>query len=264
MQQHDEQLCYPHDSISTYCRAVDNDIQSEVLAKHSQLKTFNQMFDLIQAMEDGKRAKDQLNHETAIRQSSISSQRSSYKHKNRTVTAKQVQKRETCSGCGSSDHAPDTKKLRKDNCLAWNANCDHCGIQGHLAIVYRKKSRVTSHGASLAGSCMSTTDNAPTATHATQQTSSWIYAAHEDAIATKKFVSDLQRENRRAWQYSGHLSSRINIIQNRIIVPHMEWDTAQQGFTPHQPGIPSATEYPQDRTGRLEWLSLTSSFSICS
>ena len=73
------------------------------------------------------------------------------------------------------------------------------------------------------------------ATHNTQQTFSWIYAAHDDTRATKKFVSDLQRENRRAWKSSGHLTSRINTIQDRIIVPHIEWDIAQQGFTPRQP-----------------------------
>ena len=36
---------------------TDKDIQGEVLAKHSQLKTFEEKFDLIQALEDGKQAK---------------------------------------------------------------------------------------------------------------------------------------------------------------------------------------------------------------
>ena len=55
---------------------TDKDIQGEVLAKHSQLKTFEEKFDLIQVLEDGKHAKEQLSNE-----SSLSMQKSSYHNK---------------------------------------------------------------------------------------------------------------------------------------------------------------------------------------
>jgi hypothetical protein len=73
---------------------LDKDIPGEVLAKHSQLKTFDQTFDLIQALEDGKQAKSQLSRD----ESSISSQRSAYKHIQKpSSTDKQTQPKIPCS-----------------------------------------------------------------------------------------------------------------------------------------------------------------------
>ena len=89
---------------------TDKDIQGEVLAKHSQLKTFEEKFDLIQALEDGKHAKEQLSNE-----SSLSTQRSSY-HKQKSQT---VKKQKPCPGCGSNMHGPSTDKPRKTHCPAY-------------------------------------------------------------------------------------------------------------------------------------------------
>jgi hypothetical protein len=44
----------------------DKDIQGEILAKDAQLTTFQEKFDLIQALEEGKRAKLQLGAESAL------------------------------------------------------------------------------------------------------------------------------------------------------------------------------------------------------
>ena len=219
---------------------VDTDIQGEVLAKHSQLKTFDQTFELIQAIEDGKRAKDQLSHETAIHQSSISSQSMYKQRKSPKEIPKQARKHEVCPGCGSDDHGPGTSKSRKDYCPAWSVNCDHCKIRGHLATVCRKKLKITSRSAlTLTGSCSSTnteaTSETTTPTYDTQHMTSWLFSTTEDETATQTFVSGMQRANRYAWKSSGHLTSRINTIPSRIIVPHMEWDTAQQGFKSRRP-----------------------------
>ena len=69
--------CIPrgHDAVSYASSMVedqmivacaDNDIQSEVVAKDSQLKTFQDKFKLIRAVEGGKCTKLQLNSESTV------------------------------------------------------------------------------------------------------------------------------------------------------------------------------------------------------
>ena len=84
----------------------DSDIQQEALAKDSLLHTFQEKFDLIQALEEGRRAKSQLTPATTI----AAAHKSQYKKQ-------QVQQKVSlnsdkgnndlqhqCSGCGSKEH----------------------------------------------------------------------------------------------------------------------------------------------------------------
>ena len=127
----------------------DKDIQGEVLAKHSQITTFDEKFDLIQALEDGKRAKQQLGSE-----SSLAAQRSTYQRgRNRPKTPTPIGGKNahkySCSGCGSTDHGSGTDKSRKHHCPAWREQCSNCLTKGHLATVRQPHHQTCpSHGSS--------------------------------------------------------------------------------------------------------------------
>ena len=173
----------------------DKSIQGEILAKHSQLKTFESKFDLIQAMEDGNRAKEQLSSE-----SSIAAQQPTVKYAQKSAQAK------GCPGCGSTDHGPGTVKPRTHHCPAKHEQCNHCAIIGHRASVCRKlkaSSKPTSHSKpnnnqSNIGASESNTKQTP---------SSWFFTTSEDEQEDRSFITQITTANKHAWRSAGRWSS---------------------------------------------------------
>ena len=100
----------------------DKDIQEEILARDKQLTDFQARYDLIEAYELGKLAKNQLNTE----ESSLNASKSDYKKKRNG----NKQKSAPCPGCMSTDHSA---LERSEKCPAWSKTCKKCGKPNHYA-----------------------------------------------------------------------------------------------------------------------------------
>ena len=120
-----ESISYANPMISDQLTVglADKDIQGEILAKDGQLKTFDEKLDAVQALEDGKRAREQLCPDTTL-----AVHKSTYqKHRNPT-DADHPSEGVGCSGCGSKQHGKGTAKPRNQHCPARSQTCDYCAI----------------------------------------------------------------------------------------------------------------------------------------
>jgi len=208
----------------------DKDIQGEVLAKHATSKGFQAKYDLIQALEEGKRAKEQLSTE-----SNVTSQRSSYRRKQTPQrTTSDEQSTDTgCPGCGSTDHGPGTNKPRVKHCPARRKVCQHCSIPGHIQEVCRKRSAVTTQAPqpTVTAPLVSINNASETA-----EPPSWFFtctSSEDQKDAT--FITHLRKKNRHAWKSRGHNGVAHTSVPDRIMVPHMEWSSAKESFVPQRP-----------------------------
>ena len=112
----------------------DQDIQGELLARSADVQSLEDKFELMQAMESGKRARNQLTV-----QSSVTVQRSAHRQSRQQNASQTIISPTGCEGCGSTEHGPGTNKPRKKHCPAWSVSCEFCHIMGHLAKVCHKK-----------------------------------------------------------------------------------------------------------------------------
>lgn len=196
----------------------NKDIQGEVLAKHAQLATFDEKYNLIQALEDGQRAKEQLRGET-----SIATQRSTYKRKGKLQN--KTSGPSGCPGCGSKEHGPGTDKPRNKHCPARNISCDHCHIRGHMSSVCRKRTSATAPSDSFSVTGDTPTGISSSSSHGDSSlpsSSSWLLTTHAEEKANRIFSSRVKTTNRQAWKSSGRLA-RSSTVHTRVILPHMEW-----------------------------------------
>ena len=213
----------------------DSDIQEETLAKDSQLPTLQDKFDLIQAREEGKRARSQL-----CSDSSITTQKSQYRRdqthaKVNVSNATRQNIKLGCSGCGSKCHGQGTGLARSVHCPAKDKMCDYCNIPGHLSTVCRKKSNPAyqphpkdkehKSGHNMVGSeCES--DN--TSCFFTQHAASSSLHKQEHAFSRK-----LQADNRLAWKQRNP-SAKVH-LDRKVIIPHMEWSEEYGRFLNSSP-----------------------------
>ena len=127
---------------------ASEDIQEEILARDSQLKNFQDKFDFIEAMEQGRRAKDDVKKLSHV-DSTFALQRGKDKRQPKIASTTSHANNNTnnnrkgCSGCGSTQHGWGTTFPRKDNCPAWTKICHRCNIKGHLATVCRSVKRTS-------------------------------------------------------------------------------------------------------------------------
>ena len=195
----------------------DKDIQGEVLAKDAQLETFDAKLDLVLALEDGKRARDQLDGDSAI-----ATQRSQYRKQQKPVHKSSPEnKRDSdpvkvpdgpqgCPGCGSKAHGRGTRLPRRLHCPARNSKCENCGILGHLGTVCRKNASDKSSHNSL---------------------NTWFTSSDQQ----NSFTMAALQENKAAWQTQQHPLSDSKRMQERFIVPHMEWIDSLGRFARRRP-----------------------------
>ena len=103
----------------------DKDIQQEILAKDKDLKTFEDVYAMIEAYELGKRAKTELESHPS---SDINAMKSQYKL-NKDGGALPKKSLKACNGCGSTSHSG---QQREEKCIAWGKKCYKCGKKNHL------------------------------------------------------------------------------------------------------------------------------------
>ena len=103
----------------------DKDVQQEVLAKDKELTTFDEFYTLIDAYEQGKRAKSELQNHSL---SEINAAKSQYK-KSKSDRGDDSKPSKRCTGCGGSPHG---YMRREKDCPAWGKKCFQCGKSNHL------------------------------------------------------------------------------------------------------------------------------------
>ena len=110
----------------------DKDVQQEVLARDKELTTFDEVYTHVEAYEQGKRAKSELQPHHP---SSVSAAKSQYKKMQGNDANSQMNDRSNeqtskrCNGCNSSTHG---FRQRERQCPAWGKKCKNCGKNNHF------------------------------------------------------------------------------------------------------------------------------------
>ena len=146
-----EFLCpdYEHDISSVnirhqFIRGLFNEtLQTDILAKASQLKTVEAVVNHAEAFEAALRDQSQLSSESHV--SRVSEYRknknNSYQksnNSNQKSTNSYQKSNSFCNGCGSSEHGVFGKPPHNTNCPAWGKSCFNCKLPNHTATVCRK------------------------------------------------------------------------------------------------------------------------------
>ena len=120
-----------------FIRGLYNEtLQTDILAKASQLKTVDDVVKHAEAFEAAIRDQSQLHNLSDAQASRVSDYR---KIKNKTF-----HKQQSCSGCGSYQHGTIGTKPRHSHCPAWGKSCTNCNLPNHTATVCRKPSTTSS------------------------------------------------------------------------------------------------------------------------
>ena len=132
---------------------ADADTQENVLAKDAEFSTFQSKFDFIQATEQGKRAKADVQNLT-MPKSTLAAHKSDYQRSQRQsklALSKPPMLHEEntptslgCTGCGSKNHGKGTKPPRNLHCPAWNKICHHCNVK-KSSVCHHKKASTLQH-----------------------------------------------------------------------------------------------------------------------
>ena len=120
-----------------FIRGLSNDVlQTDILAKASQLKSLETIIKHSEAFEAAMRDQHKL------QSSDIHAFRSSTYKKNQSQAPNipdSDKKKHPCAGCGSLSHGQKGSKDRPTHCPAWGTTCHNCQIPNHFARVCRKK-----------------------------------------------------------------------------------------------------------------------------
>ena len=118
---------------------ADSEIQLELLGDKNQDMTLEEVFQLIEAKESGKRSAERL-----LENQLADAARSQYRRSKQEElkNSKFDNKNELCSYCGKRGHGKSAPpKIRKSDCPAYGKTCDHCGRANHFEAVCRSKDK---------------------------------------------------------------------------------------------------------------------------
>ena len=123
----------------------DDDIRLEILGQENQEMTLDQVLQISEAKESGKRSSNLLQGGAPVTPT-VASVRSTY----RKQTATQLQRQNKsdappattprCNNCGNQGHSSH-KDSHMVQCPAWNHRCTNCRIMHHFESVCRSKQR---------------------------------------------------------------------------------------------------------------------------
>ena len=190
----------------------DKETQGEVLAKHSTLTTLKLKFEYLSAIEQGQQAKRSLNTSTiGITKSQYKRNEMKSKHHNKNQTQETLPR--GCTGCGSKDHGPGTRKPRNLHCPNWGVTCSKCLKRNHSHVVCFAKG--------------------PTAVAATHSDDAHTSSTEVDGSSMGMLSSSL---------FGIDFSSLCPLKANcnwSTALPHMEWSAENNKFVPKSPKKPS-------------------------
>ena len=124
-----------------FIRGINNEsLQTDILAKASQLKLFEDVVKHAEAFEAAQRDQSCLQNNT---DPLLAARISEYKRQNRDHSShKETQPDKSsrpCPGCGSHFHGQKGQNDRSQKCPAWGRKCQKCKIPNHFARVCRQK-----------------------------------------------------------------------------------------------------------------------------
>ena len=121
-----------------FIRGLQNEsIQTDILAKASQLKTLEDVIKHSEAFETAQRDQIQLQGSSEV----MAARMSDYQKKKKEPNLSKPQTTRPCSGCGSHSHGQPGSNDRSIKCPAWGQNCLNCKIPNHFARVSTAKSK---------------------------------------------------------------------------------------------------------------------------
>ena len=124
----------------------DEDIRLEILGQQNQDMTLDQVIQIAEAKESGKRSAHLL-HEGAPVTPIAAAVKSTYRKQSATRLQHQNKQRVDppttqlrCGNCGNRGHSSN-KDQRRVHCPAWKHRCTICGILNHFESVCRRRQR---------------------------------------------------------------------------------------------------------------------------
>ena len=120
---------------------ADPDIQLDILSHKNQDMGLEDVLQIVEAKEAGKRSASRLldTHTTDATSDSLNANSSRYKQSKRLA---QQDKKDLCSYCGKAGHGTRSPaRLRKTECPAYGHKCQLCNRDHHLESVCRSKDR---------------------------------------------------------------------------------------------------------------------------
>ena len=118
---------------------ANSEIQLDLLGDKNQDMTLEEVFQFIEAKEDGKRSAGRL-----LENQGSDAARSQYRRSKQEElkNRKFDNKNELCSYCGKRGHGKSAPpKTRKSDRPAYGKTCDHCGRANHFEAVCRSKDK---------------------------------------------------------------------------------------------------------------------------
>ena len=132
---------------------ADPDIQLDLLSDQNQNMTLEQVTQLIEAKESGKRSASQL-----LDTHGVEAARSSYRREKKPPFHSQQDDR--CGYCGRSGHGRSAPpSVRRQSCPAFHHTCTHCGKLSHFDELCRGKDRPRNTRAAKTSAKTHTTDD---------------------------------------------------------------------------------------------------------
>ena len=123
----------------------DEDIRLEILGQHNQDMTLDQVIQIADAKESGKRSAHMLHEGAPV--TPIAAAVSTYRKQSATRPQHQNKQRDAppsttlrCGNCGNQGHS-SLKDQRRVHCPAWKHRCTICRIPNHFESVCRRRQR---------------------------------------------------------------------------------------------------------------------------
>ena len=109
-------------------------LQTDILAKASQLKTVEAVVNHAEAFEAALRDQSQLSSESHV--SRVSEYRKNKNNSYQKSTNSYQKSNSFCNGCGSYEHGVFGKPPRNTNCHAWGKSCFNCKLPNHTLLQF--------------------------------------------------------------------------------------------------------------------------------
>ena len=117
-----------------FIRGISNEtLQTDILAKASQLKSVEDVFKYAEAWEGALRDQSSIQQSNTTDMAARVTDYKKMKGSNGKKHSKFAQEKLSCSGCGSTEHGISGTNPRHSHCPGWGRICSSCKNPNHLA-----------------------------------------------------------------------------------------------------------------------------------